>query len=186
MFVGIDESNHGWFPEIFVGSYSPSTDNLVRGNFPKKRIKKRNQTKNYARKFANIPYVHTIFSETSKNIIGKVNIPVVAICELARYVNGVSPVDTIFVDGELLLEQVETIERLIYDFNKSTKLHAEPRLDKKIRLVNEADNRANHFHHYYSSHPDKGTRMDKYVDNLITPRLEAYKPYLIPCEELDQ
>ena len=172
MFLGIDESNHGKFPEIFVGMYSPNISLLKRGCYEKQR-------RIANRKFLDIPYKHLIFSQTNADVIGKVNIPVIAIAELAKYVDSVMPLNTIYVDGELKSDQLATIERLVYAFNKKAKLKPETHLDTSMRLVNEADNRANFLHRYYAKYSDKGGRKIDYVHKLITPRLEDYYDYLL-------
>jgi len=172
MFLGIDESNHGRFPEIFVGTFSPYKKYVKEGCFDKQRdVANRN--------FLDIPYRHLIFSLTDSQIIGRVNIPIVAVCELAKYAHSLKSLHTIFLDGELSSKQRSAIEKIIFDIHKKTTLRVEPQLDTSLCLVNEADNRANALHRYYAKYGKKGSSKKDYLSTLITPRLEEYADYFI-------
>ena len=168
MYLGVDESNHGRTPEIYVGCYSISDKYIVEGNFSKRRKNTRN--------FFNIPYKHILFSQDSLDIVGKENFSTIAIVEFAKYVNTIQTLNKIFMDGELNSSQLENIERLVFLIDKKIKIISGKDLDKKIKLVNEADNRANSLFRYYSS---LSKSKKKYLTNLITPKLEDYEQYLI-------
>lgn len=166
MFLGIDESNHGRIPEIFVGVFSTLGKDIRKSNFEKNRDK---------RSFPNLNdnqfYKHIIFDETSKKIATE-KLPIIATLEFLKYYskfNPEVPLSRIYLDGEALPNQKELLEK---NLPYNIKVNWEPRSDIKYGIVNFADIIANRLYRYYSI-PSKKPKL-KYSQTLITPKLEDY------------
>lgn len=170
MNLGVDESNHGRFPEIFVCSYSCTPKDVEEGCFPKQRRKTK-------RSFKNIPYYHTIFTEDLALDIGMKNFPILAFCEFVTTVGKKHALERVFIDGDPHGAQLEAMVRFLSMYSPRTKLCYGPELDMKYRLVNEADNRANHLYRYYSK-KDLLIKSD-YNDTLLSPCIEDFEEYLL-------
>jgi len=170
MNLGVDESNHRRYPEIFVGCYSKDADAIKRGNLPKHR-------KTGHRPFYDYEYRHLRLEETHAQLIHPRYFIVIATSELVRYLEQTNRVEKVFVDGRLKEDQKAALEERLHALRHTIRLLEHKGLDRRIPLVNEADNWANRLHRYYSQPQD--TPKNKYVDTLVTARLEDYPELFI-------
>ncbi|MBN1275397.1 hypothetical protein JXA12_03835 [Candidatus Woesearchaeota archaeon] len=168
MYLGVDESNHGRYPEIFVGAFTTEKKYTREGHFEKQRDNNRDFC---------LPYLHLIFTKEDAKRIGKKNFQLIAIAELARYVNDLKQIEKIFVDGDIPDVKMEALERAVHAINKKTRVLGGAHLDEKLLLVNEADNRANALYRYYNRHKD--ITRSAYRDHLIENHLERYQDHLL-------
>ncbi|MCR4284558.1 MAG: hypothetical protein NUV97_00755 [archaeon] len=175
MNLGVDESNHGKVPEIFVGCFSANPEDALieeEGTYSKRRS---NQIQ---RPCFQIPFKHLLFSEDHKRIVGAPNLPLIAVGTLASFVYGAySKLGGVYLDGELNEAQTRALEKILHSICPGMGLFTGAALDTRVRLVNEADNRANMLHRYYSQ--GSGGRRDKYLDSLLDPQIRRFRGYLI-------
>ncbi|PJE81632.1 hypothetical protein COU58_01660 [Candidatus Pacearchaeota archaeon CG10_big_fil_rev_8_21_14_0_10_32_42] len=174
MFIGVDESNHGRFPEIIVSCASTNKDYIKVKKFSKKRKKiesKRIKT------FKGFPYKYMIFTENFGFILNRENYKTIAIGEFSRFYSKEGIVESIFMDGNIPEHQVEKIFEMLYEIDKRIEFCFGKDLDKKLKIVNEADNRANFLYRYYRDSPEKNKA--KYLDYLLIPDLRKYEKFLI-------
>ncbi|MDP2750751.1 MAG: hypothetical protein Q8O89_08025 [Nanoarchaeota archaeon] len=171
-YVGIDESNHGRVPEIFVAVYSSNLSDIERINeLPKRRNKKEIGDILEATDFK-----HIIISQEYRNLMTDQGMLLVAVSEL---VNGFSEqnysIDMVFVDGQVK-------ERTLNEIRKNIKpacnrILFEPNADKTFPVVNLADYIANGLHRHYA-HFKNVYDNKKYWDKLITPDIKRYREQL--------
>ncbi|MCR4327385.1 MAG: hypothetical protein NUV46_02290 [Nanoarchaeota archaeon] len=175
MFLGLDESNKGLFPEIYVACTSHNKNHTLEGKtFPKKRKKEEEKR---IKTFIGLPYKHILFTKDFENLLNRENYKTVAIGEFSKFYSFNNNIKKIFMDGELNNNQVEKILEMLHRINKKIKFQYGKCLDQKIRIVNEADNRANFLFRYYRDSPEKN--KTKYIDTLLIPDLKGYEKFLI-------
>ncbi|MAG47410.1 hypothetical protein CL617_02295 [archaeon] len=165
--LSIDESNHGRYPEIFVAVYSPYSSDIIKreGGF-EKYIGNFDISKKLGRR----EFKHILISEESADIMGgNRNASLVVFAEFIKYFKHVN---TVIIDGELKTQDVESLRGILYPKNLP-KIIIEPKADENYSLVNMADIIANKLHRYYGK-KNKRSNKKRYLDNLITPRLEDY------------
>lgn len=170
MYLGIDESNHGKFPEIFVGCFSFDTRSII-----EKRLRKNHSRSIKRRNLRGFPYKHIIFTKDFKDIIDPKNYDLVAIGELTKFYNNSMGLEKVFMDGEIKNKKEEKIIEMLYHINKKIKFISKPKMDEKINLVNEADNLANLFYRYYAV--NNGKNKTKYLGSLLQPNYKDYEMY---------
>lgn len=176
MFIGVDESNRGLFPEIYVACASSNKDYTLEGRmFPKRRKKEEEKR---IKTFIGLPYKHILFTKDFQNLFNKENYKTIAIGEFSKFYSNNHNIKMVFMDGNLdNHNQVEKILEMIHGINKRIKFQYGKDLDQKLRIVNEADNRANFLFRYYRDSPEKN--KIKYIDSLITPNIREYERFLI-------
>ncbi|MBI2106516.1 hypothetical protein HYT57_00895 [Candidatus Woesearchaeota archaeon] len=154
--IGIDESNHGSNPEIYVAVFSRNyrdvladyhvDEGRVEGNLEKcrKTIPKLN------------PHLirYGVIREEDRALIKERKLSseylkVAAVSELFNSFNGA---DFLLVDGSLEDKIVRVVERLISPSIFPRKLILTPRADEIYPLVNRADHIASYLHHLNEKH----------------------------------
>lgn len=168
MFLGVDESNHGRVPEILAVCYSNNPEDIVEGNYEKRRSKNLDK-----RNLGFFDFRHIIFSREDLLLLNKKQPMIIAVCEFAKYfLERGSNLEKIFIDGNLSLSQLDYLYRILENLDISTEISFGPKYDQKIKLVNAADNWANALHRYYAT--NSGLKKKKYLSHLITPKIEDY------------
>jgi len=168
MFLGVDESNHGKLPEIFVGCYSKDSSKIIKGDFGKPR--------NERDPFPKATYQHIVFDTKEDRIVGRTNFQVIAACELVRRVNRIRRLEKLFIDGKIMKRTLCKLEKMMNHFLPRTELIFGKGLDKKIPLVNTADRMAYLLYLYYSA--TSKTPKNQYLNTIVTPRLEDYFKFI--------
>jgi len=169
-YLGIDESNHGMFPEIFVCVHSTRHTHIREmGGLPKRRkdepvykILKRAGFRHII-----IPQEYSLFMDHSE-------IRVMSICELIRsFLESEGSIDAVLVDGGLRPDEMEAIHMILYPRNTPS-IIAQSSGDTIYPIVNTADAVANSLHRYYASKKSPGQNR-RYLRKLVTPRIEDYR-----------
>ena len=169
MCVGIDESNHGRFPEFYVAAFSEELEFLKRVVNPLIKIRNENDLEGI---ISEIKFRWIIIPEDfSKFFLNrKDNIRLMAYIEFMRYFNRESK-DPVFLIDRKLKEKEENIIRNIVLPYKS-KIISETDGDMHYPIIHFADAIANYL---YKTHTKgKDNILDKWGKYLITPRPDEY------------
>ncbi|MFH1133819.1 MAG: hypothetical protein V1735_04960 [Nanoarchaeota archaeon] len=185
-FVGIDESNHGRFPEVFVAVYSSHVPDIMADSYPKSRVPKPSSEILGARDFR-----HIIIPREIGDIL-QGNVAATELIVLSEFLSAREDVDSqarvssraacrlqepeplvAIKDGPLDTRVKDYLARAFPE----VQVWAEAKADETFRIVNIADSLANQLYHYYSRRRHSRERT-KYVSRLITPRIEEYMDIL--------
>jgi len=164
-FLGIDESNHGGSPEIFVGVYSSNDEDIVEMLKLSKKIKDKDIFPLLEdRDFRFIKMLYDDKEEFTYN-----QIKLLIINEFIQIFQPKLTVVDGFVD-ESILEKLKTI-------NPETKINCEPKADEKYKLVNISHRIANNLHTSYNKKNGREHEryMNKFEEYLIEPNYDFYK-----------
>jgi len=173
MYLGVDESNHGKFPEIFAACISNKKNYAIEREFNKIRSSKKRRYK----LLADLNYKHIIFTKDFGGIINSENYKTIAIGEFSRFYSKFHNLEKVFMDGPLPHKQAEKVMEMLYGIDKNIEFRFGIALDKKIKLVNQADNLANFLFRYYRDSPEEN--KTKYFDNILHPSIRDYERFLI-------
>lgn len=167
-YLGIDESNHGRFPEIFVGVFSRNPADLERTyQLPKRR--KGDIKRNAFSALDGRDFRYVLIPREYKIHLGPHNLKIVAIAELIRsFVN----LERVVIDGEFYEPWLKRLERVLKP-KKFPETTGMAKADTCIPLVNLADGVANVLHKMYGRHKEQDV-TEEYGDHIITPKLEDY------------
>lgn len=170
-YIGVDETNEGRFPTIFVGAFSADIRSVqkIDGRYDKQQGK----TKRFRRGFE---YYHVLFERIHADMIGKENFMVIAAVEFARAFSVDASIDIICIDGVLSSKKLDATKRVLHSLELHPHIIAESKADENRLIVNEADGIARKLHDYYLRSRLK--RKDKYLERLLTPDISAYVSYL--------
>ncbi|MEM4260840.1 MAG: hypothetical protein QXG00_06390 [Candidatus Woesearchaeota archaeon] len=164
--LGIDESNHGKFPEIFVAVYSEFPNDVVAlYGLPKKRKNKRDLSEILEGR----EFKYILMPKDYKEWFGENEIRIIAYYELIK---NFGHLDKIIIDGELRKKEFDELSKLLKVENPM-KIIAESRADTTYSVVNIADQIANVLFQYYNRF--KNTRINtKFLQYLLTPKMEEH------------
>ena len=165
-YLGIDESNHGNFPEIFVASYSDNPKDLEwrMKKFPKKRggSKEKTLEKN--------EYKHIVMDRETKEYLGRDGAMLVIASELIRDFKGL---EKVVIDGHIDGKLLSDLQIL---FPNGPVIDAYADGDRRFMAVNRADEIAYRLYKYYDSF--KNAHDTKYyIGTNITPKYKRYREY---------
>jgi hypothetical protein len=168
-YLGIDESNHGRWPEIFVAVYSKFYQDIVEHEKQLSKVR-RNGSSAVLPVVKNRTFRHILIPENYGHSVGSDGASLVVISEFIKYFDDV---EEVVIDGKPKWEghMIENLETLVHP-TKLPKVSFIIKGDTKFKLVNLADHVANLLHKYYSKLKyNKGMRYSGY---LITPDFEGY------------
>lgn len=163
--LGIDESNHGKYPEIFVGVYSENLEDLLETEGLGK-IRRNSKLDSAIKKNQDFKYV--VVPKEYAKILGRKNIPRVACAELIKSFNGL---DSIIVDGDFPKIFKTDVRRIAYPI-KAGNIKTIPKADITYPLVNSADHIANLLHRHYSHGKNIGNT--NFLEKIVTLKVEDY------------
>jgi glutaredoxin-related protein len=166
-YLGIDESNHGRYPEIFVAVFSTNpADIKKRWNLEKKRNKGNIFSLLNGREFK-----HIRVTKDYGNFLDVNDISLIVFSEFIKFFK--DNLELVIIDGEMKKgSNIEKLERILYP-NPIPKIKVIPKADTKYEIVNVADRIANLlYRHYYHFKNVRDSR--KYFEYLITPKIEDY------------
>jgi hypothetical protein len=176
-YLGIDESNHGRFPEIIVGVCSP---NPAEVSFYEQALSKKRKTKSAFTYAKRDEFRHVLLPEDSLRFGSIRGLRLVAIAELIKYF---SPVERAVFDGQVAEEDLNALEITLGQ--KMPLVMTMTKGDEHIPLVHRADAIASSLFRYYGrtkcrkiAQIKRQSRAQKYLGTLITPRLEDYADLL--------
>ena len=178
-YLGIDESNHGRFPEIHVGVFSNHRPDWRKGEYCKSR--KKSMPINGALRENNLErdYRHVLTPKDHTKIFSKDQLALISITELVWFFSEESfmldddGIEKVLIDGDKDPRGRDKLKEMIYPL--TPKIEFVPGGDRKYRIINLADMAAYQlFRNYTSSNPDV---EDRFKDSLLTPRLEDYADF---------
>ncbi|MFH1211099.1 MAG: hypothetical protein V1645_04265 [archaeon] len=168
-YLGIDESNHGRYPEIFVAVYSEIPSDVVEHDIIIPKVRKRHGG-------AILPilksrsFKHILIPERYGDLFGGKGTSLVVVSEFIRYFD--NNLDGVIVDGEPKWEVIEGLEKMLHP-TPLPRISFVAKGDTKFGIVNLADHVANLLHRYYSKF--KHGKGSRYSNHLLTPDLEGYR-----------
>ncbi|MFW6231409.1 MAG: hypothetical protein ACOC32_05310, partial [Nanoarchaeota archaeon] len=169
-FLGIDESNHGRFPEIFAGIYSDSERDLKKGEYSKLRHRKGTIAGKIRENNAPREYRHVVIPQEYTKLFSKNQLGLIAMSELIKH--GGSDLEQVIIDGEKNLDDISKLKELVHP--SAPKVLFVPKGDKTYRLVNLADFTAYRLFKEYTGHTTEKDLEERFADFIVTPRIEDY------------
>ncbi len=168
-YLGIDESNHGRFPEIFVGAPS-NKDKYIRKEDMEK-IRHKGEQKGV---IGSKEFKYIIIHREHKELFKPNGVIFVIYAELIR---AYSDIEYVIADGETSTSVLEKIiNGLEFVLENVPRIDSVPQADETIPIVNTADCIANRLYRYHTSQP-RGTKA-LYLRHLITPNFREYMPII--------
>ncbi len=168
-FLGIDESNHGRVPEVFVAVYSQIPEDIKDiGGLEKKRG---NSTINEI--LCGRDYRHILIPAEVKEEFEQRHVQMIVLSEFAKCFGNL---EKILVDGQVRAQIIEEVKKEISSIACPTIVGVE-KGDTRIKLINIADQLANYLFRFY-----KNENSNKYSDKeklaihakCIVPDFEHY------------
>ena len=157
IYMGLDESNHGRYPEIFVAAFSSWLEDVLTQKFQKIRNPSLGFFGNFSQRDYSFLFMEeNDFDRISKNEHGRILIS--SLLAKKRF-----PQDSklkLLIDGSITLTQKQTARELIpkyTDFKKENiSINSGPFFDKTYKIVNLADAMANYL--FRKSSPEKSSK----------------------------
>ncbi|HIH47507.1 TPA: hypothetical protein HA297_04355 [Candidatus Woesearchaeota archaeon] len=174
-YTGIDESNHGRWPEIYVAVTSDnSADVLPSAKLMGKIRKKGGHDERITEVSSRHPYIHIRITHNQILGYGHRAITVMALVTLLRHFESEAEgLDRVIIDG-MLHDTVD--EQVLHHIMPRTfvgRLRFEPRADTTYPLVHDADTVASALHRYYDhfrSDKDSEGKYERTRIDLVDPR----------------
>ena len=174
LFLGIDESNHGRFPEIYTATCSSDLEKIK--IYDNANLEKIRCLKDIGTILDKTNFKYIVIEKVYKESFG---IRGTKIIVLTEFFNAFKNVHTAYVDGELI-DSVKTGVRDILGKNNTPNIADIIRGDKKIELINMADRIAYYLFRNYTGNTAATKEIrNKYLKNLITPNLAQYANILL-------
>jgi hypothetical protein len=170
-YLGIDESNHGRFPEIFVAVYSEARSDIFR---TEGLHRSRNGTLKVHEVLKGRPFKHILIPQEYKHILGENYTKKIKTIVLAEFISHFPNLGKVLVDGEISESIISNLEKILG--NDMCNIMCEAHADSRYELVNKADIVAHLLHQHYNH--KECPNYEKYVEHLLTPRIEHYLPLL--------
>jgi len=156
IFVGIDESNHGKYPEYFAAVFSCFESDIKKRKMEKQRDKNEHQSLlsmlSRERDFAFLRVDSCEEEKLQKNKIGIVVASL--IYDFTRHSKNEEPSNyLVFVDGHLTKHAIDNARRIVTDITSLNENSIEiiPENDDEIPILNYADEIA----HFFFRQPEK-------------------------------
>lgn len=170
--IGIDESNHGRVPEIFVAVYSAELGDIYRA----KELPKKRSRKEISEVIEHAEFKHLVISQEYRNLMTDQGMILVAVSELVNaFSEKYGSIDMVFVDGEIRNRTLAEIRKNIRPV--CARLLFEANADKNIPIVNSADCIASGLHRHYSRFKSTADSR-KYIGELVTLDIKRYREQL--------
>ncbi len=172
MFFGEDESNHGLKKEYHVVCVTDDP----------KYTKNKNSIPKYRKgEFSRVQHLfpawYIEFGEDIRKNVNPENYKIMAIGEFVKFFSPNHEIEKFFVDGGIRDDRLENILKMLSIISPKTEFIYGKDLDKKITLVNQADNLANLLFRHYIVKKEKAPFP--YAIPLPTPDIKDYEKYFI-------
>lgn len=177
-YLGIDESNHGRFPEIFVAVYSKTLSDIIRSK-KKDGIGKKRRNSKVLSHLGPRSYKHLLISQEEARLLGERNrdrnIRIVAFSELIKsFMKSHGSLEAILIDGQGSRALTDRIRAILYPLS-IPKPSFKKKGDNFYPLINYADGIANILHRHYSNLNSKLINEGKkYKRTKIPSQVEGY------------
>lgn len=170
-FLGIDESNHGKTPEVFVAVYSDDERHI---RLQEHLLEKNREKGNLGEELKHFDYRFVLFNHRFKQYFNEYQIKAIAISEFISFFQNhehFGALEKVIFDGELRRQDINLV-RMILSPMPSPAITSVVQGDELIPLVNKADRAASLLFKYYTKNP--GRRSGRYERYLLTPNLSLY------------
>ncbi len=165
-YLGIDESNHGQYPEIFVGVYSENLEDIIEHQ---KLPKIRSVYRSIEPLLGDREFKYILISEKYGRLLRNQCINLVVFSEFVHHFGNL---EKVIIDGETNLFMLRDFKEILQPARYPV-IECIPKADIKYPLVNIADNIANLLYRGFTkSHSSYVYK--KYRANLIEPDMENY------------
>ena len=171
-YLGIDESNHGKFPEIFVGVFTETLSDTKKTQIPKRRGKDVSKLLGSGRQYRHI----RVLQDDADLIKSDEKRKLVVFAEFIKFFGRLGGLEQVIIDGLFPEGGISNLRKIIYPLNPI--IVVEPFADETYNLVNIADGIANRLHRYYAGATSVRDKT-KYLRSLLTPKWENYAELLI-------
>ena len=144
--LGIDESNHGRFPDIFVGAYSNDPlDALMNLSLHKKR-----KNKEITSLLKGKDFRYLCMTKDYREYFEARDMRLIALSSLIKfYHKDLESTISVIADGEIRSSDMEKLEKIYYP-SLPPEIQVIPKADVTYPIVNLADQIANLLHKDYS------------------------------------
>jgi hypothetical protein len=145
-YLGIDESNHGRSPEIYVAVYSRCVSDLER-----KRLGKKRREVDILELLGGREFRFIVFDSRDVGLIGVDNLMYVACSKFIRHFGATTELSQVLIDGRLEGEQKRMLEKIATGNSiVIPKIRPIRNGDIRVPLVNIADHIARLLFRYYA------------------------------------
>ena len=188
-FAGIDEQNHGKFPEIFACVVSNDPEDVVSGAFKKIRFKIDRTVGTIMPELGDFlgdrEYRHTKVTEDDAGVFSGNGLRIINYSELLKQFDGV---EVVLVDGRLNSVVIEGVLKHIFPLKPKIKgVDKISSVKHRYQAVNLADGVANFLYRgcYDPVYDDieaglkRPIRVRDVLETRVTPKLEEYQ-HLLP------
>jgi hypothetical protein len=166
-YLGIDESNNGRFPEIFVAVYSEDEADIT--HHDRGLSKKRNRLgDSISSILKGREYLYVMAGEEYGRAFPMPNISVIACSEL---INSFGDLELVIIDGLPGVQYMKKLESMI---KCGTQIKTAAKGDTTYPIVNLADRIAHKLYKYHSEAKRRNNDGNDYQDSLIIPGIEDY------------
>lgn len=174
-YIGIDESNHGRWPEIYVAVTSDDPADVLPADKMMGKIRKKG---GHDERIAGVtrrhPYTHIRITNSQILGYGHRAITVMALVTLLRHFESeADSLDRVIIDGTLHDTVDEQVLHHIMPRGFVGRLRFEPKADTTYPLVHDADTVASALHRYYDhfrSDKDSEEKYERTRIDLVDPR----------------
>ena len=175
LYAGMDESNHGHYPEIFVLVISKDIEDIAKQS---KLQKKRSRAEAINLLSPDSDFRHIVISQEDRDKLSSpYNVQAVV---LAEFIALYSRLEKLIIDGRIMESVLDTAELLLPSGVVPPKdIVYMPDADKRFNIVNRADQIAYILFKHYTSYSGI-TSNRRYSETLITPNIERYA-YKLMC-----
>ena len=170
IYLGIDESNHGRFPEVFAAVRSISHQDIKpnESGLPKKGNRRKKNVYDILRPTQDFRYI--LFSRDDAEKVGKENMKTVVLAECLKYYEDT---ELVIFDGTFVDSTLEDLARILHP-QRIPEIRGEAKGDTKYPLVNLADTAAHSLFRYYERFKFNPNQARKYIKHKLDPEIELY------------
>jgi len=171
-YLGIDESNHGQFPEIITGCVSSKVEDIEEKN---EKIGKHRKKQSLETVIGKKPFSHVVAYQSDVDMIGGIYaLKTVVYTELIK---NTLDVKLVLIDGKHPDAIFNAMEALLYP-NRLPEIKRKQDGDQYWPLVNRADQIAYALFRYYGrgGHP---IQQSTYGKRLLQPNMEEYAEKMV-------
>ena len=169
MYLGVDESNHGRNPEIYVGVVSWDPLCLIRQNLGKIRRK----ILDFSAIGSSYDFVHIVIPDRAREFYSSKFLQIFVLAEMIYHfqVEKRLSLCSVLVDGKFSPDSYSALEDLVRPFTSFPSLLGFVDGDRNFSHVNLADQLAYSLYHYYTG---SEAGLDRYAQKRISFSLEKY------------
>lgn len=181
VYIGVDESNHGKYPEYFAAVFSPFESDVRARKMKKQREKCKHQNllSMLARERAR-DYSFLRLEQRDDEVLGKNKLGIIIASLIYETVEsceiyGNFPEYIIFVDGIIDNKSISRARGLVSDLTEVEKQFfiIKPSSDERIPIVNYADEVAHFFFRHTTSHDQNTKYLSHHRELLRTGEIAA-------------